>query len=131
MAEKSYLTTRWLVTTGLALSGLLCVLADFVFQLDALRIPIAIYGYVSLGAWSYLTGHSFRVSRGFYVLPRLLAIPFVMLALLLFWLVNRLEFVEIGSLVIIAVILTFLALGLLHKPPVQTPEDFIATPSQK
>jgi hypothetical protein len=115
MTEESYLTTRWLVITGVALSGLLCVLADFVFQLDSLRVPIALYGYVSLGAWSYLMGYSFRVSRGLYALPRLLALSLVMIVLPLLMLVNELEFGDIGLLASITVTVSFLALGLLHK----------------
>lgn len=130
MTEKSYLTTRWLVITGVALSGLLCVLSSFVFQLDSLRVPIALYGYVSLGAWSYLTGHSSRTSRDFYLLPRAFVMFTIIFALLLWMLVDELELGEIGIMAIVAVGLACLALGLLHKPPVQTLETPIATPSQ-
>lgn len=130
MVEKSYLTTRWLVMTGLALSGLLCVLASFVFQLDSLRVPIALYGYVSLGAWSYLTGHSSKTSRDFYLLPRAFAMFTIIFALLLWMLVDELELSEIGIMVIVAVGFACLALGLLHRPLAQTPEASIAAPSQ-
>ncbi len=116
MTEKMRLTTRWLVPTGLAVSGLLFVLAAFVFNLGSLRAPIALYGYVSLGVWSYLTGRFSNMSRNVYLLPRASVMFGVIFALLLWMLVDGLEFGEIGILAIIAVSLTCLALGLLHKP---------------
>ncbi len=130
MTRKSHLITRWLVLSGLAVSGLLFVLAAFVFDLGSLRGPIALYGYVSLGAWSYLTGRFSNMSRDVYLLPRTFVMFGVIFALLLWMLVDGLEFGEIGISAIIAVSLACLALGLLHRPPAQTPESSIAALSQ-
>jgi hypothetical protein len=132
MDRKASHITRGRVLTCIALLGLFCELAALEFHLDSLKVPIVLYGYVALGASSYLIGYSVRVFLGRYGanVPRAYGVLSGMLAILLLMLVSELQFLDIGFLAAITAILTFLALGLLHKPPVQTPKASITTLSR-